>query len=270
MVKDNIRVLVTGEYWHGDFGGLISPSSATITLCPPEQIPALDGSENFDLIVIAQDRRSVIDEESIEFVKNTFATTPLVALLGSWCEGEVRSGEPWSGIPRVYWHQWQGRFEQFLDCLNSEEIHEWQLPATASVADSIDVAPHFGEDGFSGIVAVSAWTKTQFSMIEDALSAFGVKSSWVERSTWDGQAKSLVKAVIIDDESLTGDLETRIRWIFSTFGQIPLILTLSFPRKDEVDSLKQLGAGAIVSKPFKLGDLKQAILQATNEFETAK
>ena len=104
-------------------------------------------------------------------------------------------------------------------------------------------------------------------MIEDALLAFDAKSCWVERSTWDGEAKELVKVVIIDDDSLTGDLETRIRWIFSTFGQIPVVLTLGFPRKDEIDALKEMGVGAVVSKPFKLGDLKQAILQATGHLQ---
>lgn len=270
MVKDNIQILVTGEYWHSDFSGLTSSASATITLCPPEQLTTLDGTEAIDLVVIAQGRRGTVDDESIEFIQTTFATTPKVALLGSWCEGEVRSGTPWPGIPRVYWHQWEGRFQQFLTCLDEDEVHQWQLPPTASLADEAIAGPHFGDETFQGIVAVSALTKTQFSMIEDALSAFGAKSSWVERATWDGEAKTLVKAVIVDDDSLTGDLETRIRWIFSIFGQVPLVLTLGFPRKDEVDALKQLGVGAIVSKPFKLGDLKESILAATHQRKAAK
>lgn len=265
MVKDNIRILVTGEYWHSDFRGLTSSPTATITLCPFEQLISFDGRESVDLVVIAQGRRGVLADDSIEFIQSTFATTPKVALLGSWCEGEVRSGTPWPGIPRVYWHQWEGRFQQFLHCLEDNEIHPWQSPATSSLADEAIAGPHFGDDEFHGIVAVSAWTKTQYSMIEDALSAFGARSCWVERATWDGEAKDLVKAVIIDDDSLTGDLETRIRWIFSTFGQVPLVLVLGFPRKDEVDSLKAMGVGAVVSKPFKLGDLKHAILKATNE-----
>lgn len=263
MVKDNIQILVTGEYWHSDFGGLTTSSAATITLCPLDKLRSLEGPQSFDLVVITQGRRGVVPDEDIDRIQSTFATTPIVALLGSWCEGEKRSGSPWPGIPRIYWHQWQGQFQQFLNCLQENNIHPWQMPATTTASDEVVAGPHFGEESFSGIVAVSAWTKTQFDMIEDALSAFNAKSCWVERSTWDGEAKELVKVVIVDDDSLTGDLETRIRWIISTFGQVPVVLTLGFPRKDEVESLQAMGVGAVVSKPFKLGDLKQAILQAT-------
>jgi CheY-like chemotaxis protein len=276
MVRENEpmgsqQILVTGEYWHEDFSGLISSSSALITLCPVEKIQQMTGAENFDLIVVAQGRREVIDSETVEHLQSVFATTPLVALLGTWCEGEVRSGTPWPGIPRVYWHQWEGRFEQFLQCLDADEIHSWQLPATATAADRIAApGPHFGDENFEGIVAVSAWTKTQYAMIEDALTAFGAQCSWVERATWDGTAKSLVKAVVLDDDSMTSDLETRVKWVLSTFGQVPLVLTLGFPRKDEIEALKELGVKAVVSKPFKLGDLKQALMLATNSTKVSQ
>lgn len=265
MVTDNIRILVTGEYWHEDFRGLISSRLATITLCPLERVEGLTGNEPFDLVVIAQSRRGVVAETLVIAIQTNYPTTPKVALLGSWCEGEVRSGIPWPGIPRVYWHQWEGRFEQFLKCLQEDQIHEWQLPATASEADRIEAAvPAIGDDSFAGVVGVSAWTKTQFSMIEDALDAFGVKCCWIERTTWDGEAKSLVQAIVLDDDSLTSNLENRIRWIYSLFGHVPLVLTLGFPRQSDLDALKKLGVGAIVSKPFKLGDLKQALLAASD------
>ena len=69
--------------------------------------------------------------------------------------------------------------------------------------------------------------------------------------------------IILDDDSLSSNLENRIRWLFSTLGQRPLVLTLSFPRADEVQDLTKMGVGAIISKPFKLVELKQAILKAS-------
>ena len=50
-------------------------------------------------------------------------------------------------------------------------------------------------------------------------------------------------------------------------GQRPIVLTLSFPRADEVEALKKLGVGAIVSKPFTLAELRHGILVASGAGE---
>ena len=266
MVKDDLKILVTGQYWHSDFSGLISSNNATtITLLPVEKIANLVGDEKWDLIVIAQARREVIAKESVDHLQTTFPNTPTVSLLGSWCEGEVRSGEPWAGITRVYWHQWQGEFDRFASALNQDKIHDWQLPKTATPTDRIATIKRESFEGkaFEGIIGVSAWTNIQYEMIADSLSAFGIQTCWIERTIWDGEAKSLINVVILDDDSISSNLENRINWLFSTLGQRPLVLTLSFPRADEVETLKKLGAGAIVSKPFTLAELRQAILVAS-------
>lgn len=263
MVMENIRILVTGQYWHQDFRELVS-SSAIVTLCPQEKATDLCGDQEFELIVIAQARREAVSIEVVEHLQNTYATTPIVALLGSWCEGESRSGTPWAGIPRIYWHQWNGEFAQFQSHLKQRKLHDWQLPRTAQVADRIAAAePDMAEVSFPGIVGVSAWTQTQYSMLSDALQSMGIKTCWIERCTWDGEARDLVKAIVLDDDSMTSNLGNRIRWVFSLFGRRPLVLTLGFPRKDEVDALKELGVSVVVSKPFKLDGLKQALMQAT-------
>ena len=266
MSKDELKILVTGQYWHSDYSGLISSNNATtVTLLPVEKIIRLDGEEEYDLIVIAQARRDFIAKESVDHLQTVYPNTPTVTLLGSWCEGEVRSGEPWAGIPRVYWHQWEGEFNRFASALAHNKIHDWQLPKTATPTDRIATIKRESFEGqsFEGIIGVSAWTNVQYEMIADSLSAFGIQTCWIERTTWDGEAKSLINLVILDDDSVSSNLENRINWLFSTLGQRPLVLTLSFPRADEVEKLKKLGAGAIVSKPFTLAEIRQAILDAS-------
>lgn len=266
MSIDNLRVLVTGQYWHSDFSGLLSSnSSATVTLFPVDKITTLTGEQEYDLIVITQARRDTVAKESVDHLQSVYPNTATVALLGSWCEGEARSGEPWPGVPRIYWHQWQGEFDRFVSALSHNKIHEWQLPKTATAADRIATIEEatFAGQPFKGLIGVSAWTDMQYEMISDSLSAFGIQTCWIERTTWDGEAKSLINLIILDDDSLSSNLENRIRWLFSTLGQRPLVLTLSFPRADEVQDLTKMGVGAIISKPFKLVDLKQAILKAS-------
>ena len=270
MSKKDLRILVTGQYWHSDFSGLLSSGNATsVTLYPAEKISKLTGEEEYDLIVIAQVRREVIDQESVDHLQAVYPNTSTVALLGSWCEGEVRSGVPWAGVPRVYWHQWEGEFNRFVSALTHDKIHDWQLPKTATPADRIATIKQESFEGepFEGIIGVSAWTNTQYEMIADSLSAFGIQTCWIERTTWDGEAKSLINLVILDDDSISSNLENRINWIFTTLGQRPIALTLSFPRADEVEALKKLGVGAIVSKPFTLAELRHGILVASGAGE---
>ena len=60
----------------------------------------------------------------------------IVGLLGSWCEGEVRSGRPWPGAMRIYWHQWPGRWHAELDRLRGA-CPIWGLPLTAGDEDRV-------------------------------------------------------------------------------------------------------------------------------------
>ena len=60
--------------------------------------------------------------EAIDRIRTRAPLARLVGLLGSWCEGEVRSGQPWPGTIRIYAHQWPGRAEQELKRLEQEGV----------------------------------------------------------------------------------------------------------------------------------------------------
>ena len=59
-----------------------------------------------ELLVLALHYPERFPSESIESIRQKMPYLPIVGLLGSWCEGEARSGNPPSGVTRVYWHQW--------------------------------------------------------------------------------------------------------------------------------------------------------------------
>ncbi len=62
-----------------------------------------------ELIVVGQVRPGQISSAEVEQIHREAPLARLVALLGEWCEGETRTGAPWPGVPRVYWHQSLGR-----------------------------------------------------------------------------------------------------------------------------------------------------------------
>ncbi len=210
-------ILVTGDYWHTDFQSLVSKLQVPVTLVPIGKAESVKDF-NFDLVVVAQARRDQFSMAEIEKLQSLFANLPIVALLGSWCEGELRSGTPWPGVIRVYWHQWEGRYERFVKQLSGAGITDWHAPRTSAVADRIasgsghdrSISGHPGKIAF---IAISAWTHWQHEMVADAVRHFGWPSRWVERAVWDGASSVLVSAICVDADSWSFDLKNRLKWI---------------------------------------------------------
>ena len=123
------RILLSGDYWHADYRELIAHMNVPATLTPLDKIVAID-TQRFSLIIIAQSRSGQFDQAEIDAIVTQNPSTPVVMLLGSWCEGERRSDTPVEGVKRVFWHQWQGRFQSFCDQLEKDGISIWHSPAT--------------------------------------------------------------------------------------------------------------------------------------------
>jgi hypothetical protein len=254
------QVLVTGDYWHQDFQHILSGFDA-VTLVQIDKIDRLT-DQTFDLVVIAQSRRDQYELEVIENLQSRFEQSPVVAVLGSWCEGETRSGQPWPGVLRIYWHQWSGRFQGFQQQMEVHGISSWHAPRTSSNADRILATHTLDSTAEVKCVGISAWTRPQFEMVQDAVESFGWECRWVERCVWDAQSVQLLNPICIEADSLTPDLEKRITWLKSEFPLAGFVIILNFPRINDVTELAKLGIANVVSKPFELNDLQAGIVNA--------
>jgi len=85
-----------------------------------------------DVIVLAQTLPDEFPAEAVERLRRLAPLARVVGLLGSWCEGEMRSGHPWPAAIRVYWHQWFDRAVPQLAALAADEPSVWTLPSTAT------------------------------------------------------------------------------------------------------------------------------------------
>lgn len=263
-MKDH-KVLITGDYWHPEFRTIVSSFDVPVTLVAIEKIETLSDSR-FDLVVIAQSQRSQFLGDDIEKIHSMFINTPVVGLLGSWCEGETRSGTPHPGLTRIYWHQWVGRYDRFVEQLAQSGITSWHLPRTFSVADRI-LADSQLSDASAEIayVGISAWTRTQHDMIADAISHFGWQSRWVERAIWDAESSDLISAICVDADSWCQDLNRRIQWIRQEIPETPIVLLLNYPRESELDEIQRAGISDVISKPFELFDLRSALVRSVQQ-----
>ncbi|MCH2180044.1 MAG: hypothetical protein MK106_14700 [Mariniblastus sp.] len=267
---DGSRILITGDYCHADFKSLVPDSAATMTLVPIARFTELDpGRISCDLIVVAQSRRGQFSQADVERIRGLFPLVPIVNLLGSWCEGSIRSGEALDGVELVFWHQWEGRFEEFRRQLGMREIADWQLPATTTHGDRVErrhrERSKMEEPRTAYRIGVYAMTMIQYEMLRDTFGSMGWQTDWMLQDDWDGKEQVGHDAICVDAMSLSPSVVETLLDLQGRFPAIPLVVVLNFPRPQEVDELARMGVNQVVSKPFEHIDLKSAIERALLE-----
>lgn len=260
---EEISILLTGEYWHSEFSDLIAEVRGhSVTLKKLDSI--LDEGLTdirFQLVVVAQPRRSQFSSKQLEALSEQFIHIPVVVLCGSWCEGETRSGTPIPGLTRVYWHQWKGRFENFQDQLISNGVATWHLPKIASITDHIQQdVDVLKKPKLENNIGISALNQESFEMMAMAIHSTGCV--WIESLPSSDTNKSKFSVICVEGNSLTEDTERRVRDLQKRFPRTPMVMTLNFPRRSEFAIANRLGIEELVSKPFQLSDLQFAIRRA--------
>ena len=260
------QLLVTGDYWHEDFRQILQQMSAAVTLQPFESVVESNAKSQeslptpFELVLVAVSRPDQFSNNDLQLLQTRFSPTPVILLVGSWCEGELRSGSPPMGIPRVYWHQWHGRFNAFESAIAQNKIHEWLLDGSAKEGERIihDVKQLEPPREEAGVIAVSALTEQSFDMVADAAKCLGYACHWTEYLEWDGRNVPLPNLLCVDADSWASDTQKRIKHLQDSFGDLPCVLLLNYPRQEEIDQATCEGVKRIVSKPFRLSDLQAA------------
>jgi hypothetical protein len=206
-----------------------------------------------DLIVLAQAHPGQFSTESVTRVQSLAPLARFVALLGSWCEGEVRSGAPWPGVERVYWHQWRGRMELELLHMADRNAAVWALPPTATDEERLLAreVPALGSPGGSIVIATPQYDV--YGWLADACRRRGCATCWIRPgdSAWvEGAAATLF------DHNPFGETEAGELERIATLTQgAPTIALIDFPRVDDHRRAMQAGAAAVLSKPLLISDL---------------
>lgn len=205
------------------------------------------------LAVIAVSRPGQFSDDAIARLRQRLPLVPLVALLGTWCEGEVRSGAPWSGVVRVYWHQWPQRYAQELARLVAGQSGSWSLPDTASAEErllwQVDASPRRSR----GLVAVVADRRDLAEWLVATCRQAGWATLWNARWLWAETHGA--DAVVWDAGLIDVHMHQVLRQIGDTFGNVPVVAMTDFPRLDDRQRLADAGVAAVLTKPLLAGDL---------------
>jgi hypothetical protein len=250
------RVLLIGDYQHRDFSEAVRWLTQHTRLTRQATIARglrfLSLGEYQDAVLLAQSRPGQFSARWVEALHVASPLTRLVGLLGSWCEGEMRTGSPWPGVIRVMWHQWQPRLVPQLQA-DSVASGSWSLPRTANVAEQMAETADAVWQRCQGLVAIHAQSFRTYCAISDACRQVGYSTAWCSPAQplhASGFAAAIVDGIAADGPALglLGNLVRQIR-------PAPVVALLDYVRRQDFDQAMAAGVAAVVAKPLLTYDL---------------
>jgi hypothetical protein len=218
----------------------------------------ISGEQNpFDLLIVAERRPAEHTHRALDSLRSAAPLTPIVCLLGDYCQGQTRTGKPWPGAVRVYAHQFAARLGRRFERWEVQAETDWAPPFTTTEEDRLLGPSHAGEQSLRARVAVFADLRETASALGDLLRTAGCSVVYgdegllgveVDVTVWDCQA---------DFAASKASFERLIeRW-----PQIAKVVLLGFPRVADQVAAMACGAAAVLSKPFLIDDLLWQIKQ---------
>jgi CheY-like chemotaxis protein len=217
-----------------------------------------------DVLVVAQAFPGQFSHEAIDRLRRLAPLARVLGLMGSWCEGEMRSGAPWPATVRTYWHQWPARCGRELQSLAAGQSCSWALPLTATdeerlLLDAVEAGTAVGQISNAtrapdrGLVAICSQSFEMAEWLSAACRSRGYATIWQPGATF-ARVEGAV-AAIFDGTDLCGDEYDALRRFVMAAQPGSVIALTSFPRIEDHQRALSAGAAAVLSKPLMIADL---------------
>jgi hypothetical protein len=236
-----------GDVNHPDFEDAVAMLRESAELLPI-------GSRYAELVVVAQSRPDSVDRAGVEALLRSSPFAGAVALLGSWCEGETRTGRPWPGTRRLYWYEFPAWWSRQLALRSMGRCPEWARPdstqvqiAQVRVQHDFPASSELRGGSPARLVALHCTTHETTEAISDVLSSAGYATVRQPYRTVIGAAAGIWEGGQLSSVE-TADLFRFCRRLGAQ--HTPVLALLDFPRRDKVDEALSLGAHAVIAKPW--------------------
>ena len=233
------RVLLVGDLDAPELAPAVSWLSAQFSreaTPPPPTRPSVP-----EAIVICQSRPGHVGRKRVDEFHRDYPHSRLIALLGPWCEGEVRAAKPLLGVTRIYWHQWRSRLPRELQHESSDAS---SLPRTGTEVDLLVSRPAPRRAERPALIGVVARRQLDYEAIAWVLAAGGHHGVWI-------LADRAPPVLAVDLVVIDGDLRSVPRPLRSS----PAILLADFPRPGETAAAGGLAKLEVLAKPYSMADL---------------
>ncbi len=249
----SVPVLVIGPADDVDFRRLSdwieTSSSAALVRDPDQALSSIDPSDPPHVIILLSSRPGLFSQQLISQLERAAPLARLITVLGSWCEGETRTGKPLTGVHRVYAHHGLAQMISELPKVARGEPSLWTAPRTATLADKM---LHRSRPAalLPQPVAILASQMADYEGVASDIEGDGVEPQWCRTV---GEIPVDANVIIWD----CGDWndQARRQWLeLSQLQPTRGIALIDFPRDDEIETLQQ-GGFATLGRPYLVGDL---------------
>ena len=228
-----------------------------------------------DVIVLAQAIPGEFSVREVELLRREAPLARMVGLLGTWCEGEMRTGDPWPGVIRLYWYQWHPQATMHMKALAEGRPTAWALPATATHEDRLlaqsRISAARSPGAYRGYVAVfsprpemTEWICEAFEGPEwNVLPAdFRRVQEFLEMDPKTCLALSGHVDLLVYDATEFDEAEAaRFGRVCGLVGAKDSMVLCDFPRLADRRRAAEAGAACMLAKPVEILDLTQVATQ---------
>jgi hypothetical protein len=252
-LKSRPRVHLIGDAGHRDFVNAVPllRNSASVDT---------DGSHSPELIVVAQSRPGEIGQARIEACRRRWPLAGIVAMLGSWCEGEARTGRPWPGVLRLYWYEFPSWWRRQIALWQAGRCPDWSRHQMNDVAfEFIDKRQLAMSHASNGVVVLSTSHYDSADALSDVLTRAGYATVCQPQCS-----ASMIRGAVAGIWE-GGQFNDREAAMLGTFCRrlapvaTPVVALLDFPRRDRVEPALNAGAAAVLGKPWRKADLLDSL-----------
>jgi len=202
-----------------------------------------------DVILILQSYSGEHPVSVFNRIRRNYPITPVVAVLGSWCEGELRTGWPLAGTHRFYWNDWITQGEKELLALAEGKFSVLGLPPTYKDEDVFlekikqDAKPNTQAEQQCWILTCRSISLPDFEMcrmLEARMQYSGFATSivdWDEPLNFRSPPERILWSPGLVDENSLAKIVSVLKELREKLPHTQIHLPMNSPRIDEIQSI---------------------------------
>lgn len=263
-------VLAVGCWSTGEFGvtfdQLEGSAEWPVAGSVPEAIDLLTACPRApEIALIAVARPNDYPDDQLFELQQAAPLLRLVVVAGTWCEGELRTGQPPAGFLRLYWHELPSWWRAAVETTRRGAAPPWSSPLPDRFAGPPfpELAPAVDRRR----LIVDASDPHVWETLEAVFTPLGWSVQWQPRrrpDRWMDRDDRLPTAGLFDGSQLDADEAAELAAFCRRMApfEAPVVVLLDYPRREHQRKIRELGATGLLGKPYRVEALAALLDEA--------
>lgn len=248
MTTNRLQVLVVGDPSRPEFRDVLPALQSGAMVTAERQLA--DAASAPDLCILLASVPGEFTSATLQAQLDRWPLTRFIAVAGPLCEGEPRTGHPWPGQTRLYWHEIPGWWALQCARLQDDKSPEWTLPRTSREEDVLRQCAPIRWPVLTGVIGIATSHVESGGTLLAMLREAHLNGCQLRRRTTVDVAG--LQAILWDDDDPSDEWHERIAALRDQCPEVPLVALRNFPRIEDRDWLEShWGAPcAVAAKPY--------------------